>query len=163
VRFALTTLLLVASFGAFAADKVKISTVPHEFTPYSGSGSSEPVSLSEFYFEVNAETRRARVVVNYGFRGQAAVESEDRHAPVPTYAQLPELIYDTAAQAVVYESRNLRTICATVTTGRGVFGSRTKVKSTGNCFVTTQSAERTEDDGWGIRRYPVLDVYLETR
>jgi len=161
VRFALATLLLTALFSAFGSDKVKISTVPSEFKPYSGS--SEPVSVSEFYFEINRETERARIVVNYRFRGQEAIESDDRHGPAPTYTQLPELTYDLAAQAVIYERGNLRTICATVTNGHGIFASHTKVKSTGKCFVTAQNVERTEDDGWGIRRYQALDVYLEAR
>ena len=75
--------------------------MPAEYVPNSSTGLPEPVSLSSFSFEVNKETHRARVVIDYSYRGQQEIESNDRHGPDPSYAQLPPLTYDPAAHAVV--------------------------------------------------------------
>ena len=141
---------------------VKIATVPAEFTPLAGPGVAEPVSMSEYYFEVNEETARARVVVNYMYRGQLAFSGEDMHGPEPTYAQIRGLTYDRSSHAVVYEHDGRKTVCAVVDRRRvRIPGSR--MKSTGNCKITTKNAEQATDDGWKIQRFRAIDVYFEVR
>jgi hypothetical protein len=151
------TLLLSAPL-IFATDsKAALTSVPAEYPPNNSSGMSEPVSLSSFSFEVSKDTNRARIVIDYSFRGQQEIESNDRHSPDPSYVQIPALSYDPAVHAVVYNHDGERTICATVKEGR-----RTKVRSTGNCIVTSVYSDHSEDTGWTIRKVRTLDTFFET-
>jgi hypothetical protein len=161
MKYALVILMLLVPL-AYAGAKVKIATVPEEFTPNAGPGLPEPVSMSSYYFEVNLETSRARVVIDYTYRNQAVFEGDDAHGPSPTYAQLPGLTYDASAHAVVYRQDGESTVCATVQQSRGLFGPRLKVTSTGKCFVTAETTKHAEDNGWSIRRFSAIDTYFET-
>ena len=152
------SLALLAPLAFAATARIPITTVPAAFVPNPGAGLPEPVSLAEFHFEVNKDTGRARIVIDYAYRGQQSIESEDQHKPAPSYTQLANLIYDPAAQTVVYTHGGRKTICAIVSGGH-----RAKVKSTGNCFVTAAYAEHVEDNGWAIGKNRVLETYLETR
>ena len=152
------TLLLSAPLLLATDSKAALTSVPAEYAPNNSTGMSEPVSLSSFSFEVSKETNRARIVIDYSYRGQQEIESNDRHSPDPSYVQLPALSYDPAVHAIVYSHDGERTICATVKEGR-----RTKVKSTGNCIVTSAYSEHSEDTGWTIRRVHTLDTFLEIR
>jgi len=162
MRLTLVLSLLLVPL-ACAGTKVKIATVPEEFTPNGAPGLPEPVSMSSYYFEVNLETGRARVVVDYTYRNQAAYESDDAHGPNPTYAQLSGLTYDASTHAVVYRQNGESTVCATVQQSRGLFGPRLKVTSTGKCFVTAETNKHAEDNGWSIRHFRAIDTYFETR
>jgi hypothetical protein len=151
------TLLLLAP-RIFATDsKTALASVPAEYVPNSSTGMPERVSLSNFYFEVNKETHRARIVICYSYRGQQEIESNDRHGPDPSYAQLPALTYDPNVHAVVYSHDSEITICAAVKEGRRII-----VRSTGRCIVTSAYSERTEDTGWTIRKVHTLDIFLKT-
>jgi hypothetical protein len=44
----------------YASTKIKIATVPSEFTPYAGPGLPEPVHMSGYYFEVNDQMNTVR-------------------------------------------------------------------------------------------------------
>ena len=145
----------------FASTSIKIATVPAEFTPYSGPGLPEPVSMSGYYFEVNEETARARVVVDYMYRDQMMFAGEDGHIPEPTYAQIPGLVYEPSTRAIVYERDGRKTICAVVQERRTRFLSGPRVKPTGNCTVSAKATDHAEDNGWRIQRFRAIDVYLE--
>ena len=147
----------------YAGTSIKIATVPAEFTPYGGPGLPEPVSLSGYYFELNEETGRARVVVDYMYRDQMVFAGEDAHGPDPTYAQISGLTYDRAAHAVVYQRDGQKTVCALVEERRSRFLPRLRVKGTGKCTVTATNTDHAEDDGWRIRRFRAIDVYFEVR
>ena len=157
----LLTLHLVTPVSA--STKVKIATVPNEFTPYAGPGLPEPVFMSGYYFEVNEQNNRARVVVDYSYRNQVVFAGDDAHGPEPTYAQIPGLIYDPSAHAVVYERNGQKTVCAIAQESRGRFGRRLKLKATGKCTITAIETEHSEDDGWKIRRFRAIDVYFEAQ
>jgi len=158
------SVLLIALINPVCASTtIKIATVPAEFTPYTGPGLPEPVSMSGYYFEVNEETVRARVVVDYTYRNQMIFAGEDAHSPDPTYAQIPGLVYDPAAHAVVYVGHGQRTVCAVVQERRRRFLSRLRVKPTGKCTVSATNTDHAEDDGWRIRRFRAIDVYFEIR
>src|SRR5262245_57908217 len=108
-------LLLFAAMPLHAEAKVKIATVPSMFTPYAGSGEPERVSMSGFYFEVNQETKRARVVVDYTYPDDVMDSGYDGHRPSPTYARVRGLRYDPAAHSIVYnDGREKPGVCAVV-------------------------------------------------
>jgi len=157
-RFITCTLAFLAPLTVEPNAGIPIAAVPAAFAASRGSGLPETVSLSGFYFEVNKETGRARIVIDYVYGGQQAVESEDRHRPDPSYVQPPGLTYDPATRTIVYTHDGKRTICATVSGGR-----RAKVKNSGNCFVTAAYADHVKDNGWAIGKNRVLETYLETR
>src|SRR3974390_2434694 len=121
--------------GAAAQTRIKIATFPDEYTPTS-TISREPVSMEDFRFEVNQETARARVVVNYTYADQNIYgRDDDNGGPEPTIVQIPGLKYLPQADAVVYEAGEKQTVCADVQQKKGLLGIRLHVKSTGLCFV----------------------------
>jgi hypothetical protein len=125
----------------------------------------EPVSVSSYHFEVEPETRRARVVVEYTYPDQLIYGGEDPlRGPQPSFAQVPGLTYDPTAHAVVFQADDRRAICAQVTERRGRFGGeRRKVTSPGECTVTAARMVHTVDTGWNRIRLRALDTYLEIR
>ena len=92
------TLALAAP--APASTKTKIDTVPAEYRPNTGAELIEPVSMEDFYFEVNKET--ARVVVEYTYPNAVDYRSDGDPGPQPSLARLSGLTYDPSAHAVVY-------------------------------------------------------------
>jgi len=159
INVLLYSLTLLLAVPVCAGTRVRIATVPAEFTPYAGAGFPAPVSLSRYYFEVDRRTGRARVVVDYGYRDEAAFAGDDARRPDPTYAQIPGLAYDPSAHVVYYTRDDQKTICATVQESQ----TGLKVRATGNCTITTKYTEQGEDDGWTIRRVRMIEVYFEAK
>lgn len=144
-----------------AVTRIKIDTVPNEYTPMNATV-REPVSMQGFHFEVNEETARARVVVDYTYPDELVYEQDDAgRGPQPTISQIPGLKYDPQAHTVVYEGKGKTTVCAIVTEHKGIFGRRLSIRNTGSCLVTSVDQEHREDDGWRIRRYRAIDTYFE--
>lgn len=162
---------LVAAFAvlglaipALANSRIKVDTIPSEYAPINSPTNREPVSISSYHFEVNEETGRARLVVEYTYPDQMIYgPNDDAHGPRSTVVQLPGLIYDAAARAVAYNLNGTRDVCATVDLHHGLLGRRIKVKNTGACTVVAVAAEHVEDDGWSIHRFRAIDTYLELR
>ena len=147
-----------------ANSRIKIDTVPSEYAPINSPTNREPVSLSSYHFEVEPETGRARVVVEYTYPDQMTFgPDDDSGGPAPTIVQLPGLRYDAGAHAVVYDSNGTKSLCATVDDRSSLFGHHLKVKNTGACTVSVVAASHTEDTGWNLRRFRALDTYLEIR
>jgi len=147
--------------GGTAPMRIKIATVPDEYTPTS-TLTREPVSMEDFRFEVNPETARARVVVNYTYADQNIYgPDDDNGGPVPTIVQIPGLKYLPQAHAVIYEAAGKQTVCADVQQRKGLLGVRLHVKNTGLCTVIAERAKHAEDDGWEIRRFTAIDTYFE--
>src|SRR5712692_153886 len=140
------TLALAAP--APASTKIKIDTVPAEYRPNTGAELMEPVSMEDFYFEVNKETARARVVVEYTYPNAVDYRSDGDLGPQPTLAQLPGLTFDPSVHAVVYEGDGKRTVCAVVQERRGLFGTHLSMRNTGSCVVIATVADHAQDDGW---------------
>jgi hypothetical protein len=162
----LTAVLVATALAvpAFADSRVKIDTVPSEYAPINSPTNREPVSMAGYHFEVNEETGRARVVVDYTYPDELIYgPNDDAGGPQSTFAQLPGLKYDAAAHEVVYDSHGTRDVCATVHERRGLFGRHLTVKSTGACTVFAVVANHAEDDGWSIHRFRALDAYFEAR
>jgi hypothetical protein len=157
-------LLFALAPPVFANTRIKLDTVPSEYTPENSPTNTEPVSMSSYHFEVNEGTNRARIVVDYTYPDQLIYgPDDDSRGPYPSIVQIPGLTYDAAAHAVVYESNGLRNVCATVEVHDGFFGRHLKIKSTGACTVSAVVASHAEDDGWSIHRFRALDTYLEVR
>ena len=162
--FVAALMVLAFAISVSANSKIQIDTVPSEYNPINSPTIRETVSLSSFHFEVNQETGRARVVVEYTYPDQMTYgPDDDAGGPRPTIAQLPGLTYDAAAHAVVYDSSGTKTICATVSEQSGLFGHHLRVRSTGACTVTTSVANHAVDTGWDIRRFRAVDTYFEVR
>ena len=150
--------------SASANSKIKIDAVPLEYTPMNSPTNHEPVSLSGFHFEINQGTGRARVVADYTYTDQMIYgPNDDARGPRSTIAQIPGLTYDAATHTVVYDSNDRKTVCATVREKSGLLGRHVEIKNTGACTVSTEPAEHAEDDGWSIRRFRTLDIYLNVR
>src|ERR1700733_13821635 len=87
-----------------ANSRIKIDTVPSEYTPIDSPTNRESVSLSSYHFEVEPETRRARVVVEYTYPDQMIYgPDDDAGGPASTIVQLPGLRYDVGTHTVVYD------------------------------------------------------------
>jgi hypothetical protein len=159
------TAVFVATFSAVPASansRIKIDTVPSEYAPINSPTDREPVSLSSYHFEVEPETGRARVVVEYTYPDQMTYgPDDDAGGPASTIVQLQGLRYDAGAHAVIYDANGTKSVCADVQDRSGLFGHRLKVKNTGACTVSVVAAEHTEDTGWNLRRFRALDTYLE--
>jgi hypothetical protein len=159
---AVAALALASAVPVSANLRIRIDTVPAEYAPINSPTTREPVSMSSFHFEVNQETGRARVVVIYTYPDQMTYgPDDDAGGPRPTIAQLPGLVYDTTAHAVLFEADGTKTVCATVNEQAGLFGHRLKVKNTGSCTAATVVANHAEDTGWDIQRFRAIDTYFE--
>jgi hypothetical protein len=153
---------LALAIPVSANSRIKIDTVPSEYAPIDSPTSREAVSMSSYHFEVDEETGRARVVVDYTYPDQLIYgPNDDAGGPPSTIVQLPGLTYDATAHAVVYDSNGTKAVCATVNDQAGIFGHHLKVKNTGACTVTTVIAGHAEDTGWDIHRFRAIDTYFE--
>jgi hypothetical protein len=161
--FIITVFVAMSSAIPVSANsRIKIGTVPSEYAPINSPTNREPVSLSSYHFEVEPETGRARVVVEYTYPDQMTFgPDDDSGGPASTIVQLPGLRYDTVAHAVVYDSNGTKSVCATVDDRSSLFGHHLKAKNTGSCTVSVVAADHTEDNGWNLRRFRALDTYLE--
>lgn len=120
--------------------------------------------MAGFHFEVNPETERARVVVEYTYPDQVIFGGDDdQRGPEPSKVQIPGLKYLPDTQSVVYEADGRETVCANVNQRKGLFGIRLHIKKTGLCTVTAEKTKHAEDDGWQIRRFTAIDTYFEVR
>ena len=146
-----------------AESPVKIASVAPEYRPTAGPEMPEPVSMQSYSFEVEPQTSRARVVIDYTYPDQAAFGLDGGAGPEPTMAQLPGLKYDASEKAVVYETGGKRTVCATVRDRRSFFRKGIAVTPTGACAVTSRLVEHMADNGWSISQFPTVDTFLEVR
>jgi hypothetical protein len=146
-----------------ASTRVKIASVAPEYTPTAGPAMPEPVSMQGFSFEVEKETGRARVVVEYTYPDQQAFGLEGGIGPEPARVQIPGLRYDGDEKAVVYGDKTKTVICATVRSRKFLFWKSLGVVPSGACTVTSQLASHEEDNGWSVNRYRSLDTYFQVR
>ena len=159
-------LVLMISKMAIASPvftRIKLDTVPDIYRP-TDTSMKEPVYMQDFRFEVNQETIRARIVVDYTYPDQMIFgRDDDEGGPQPTIIQIPGLKYLPKAQTVVYEANGKQTVCARVEERRGLFGRHLHIRKTGLCTVTSEHAKHAEDDGWEIKRFTAIDTYFEGR
>jgi hypothetical protein len=147
--------------GAPVVTKIKIDKVPNDYAPVNVTV-HEPVSMRDFHFEVDEETARARVVVEYTYPDELVYGPDDAgRGPRPTVVQITGLHYPPLTGTVMYEGDGKRTVCASVVERKGIFGRRFSTRNTGSCIVTSEDAEHREDDGWSIRQYRAIDTYFE--
>lgn len=165
IRLALLPFVLATGLAATppADTRIKIDTVPAEYRPTAGTERSAPLSMEDFYFEVNKETGRARIVVEYTYPDAIGDQADGDSGPQPTLAQLPGLNYDPSARAVVYEAGGKRTVCAVVREKKGLRGAHLSTTKTGSCVVTATVDNHVQDDGWALHRFRALDTYFEVR
>jgi len=156
--------LLAVATRARANTAVKIDSIPYEYMLVNSITNREPVSVSSYHFEVEPETGRARVVVEYTYPDQMIYGGDDPlRGPQPSFAQIPGLKFDPAAHAVIFDGFGTKVVCANVTEHRGLFGQHRKVTNTGECSVTAMPSIHTVDTGWNLVRVRALDTFLEVR
>jgi hypothetical protein len=156
-------LIAALAIPSWADSPIRIGSVPPEYTPTAGSEMPEPVSMEGFTFQIEPETDRARIEVDYTYPDRANFEFERGAGPQPTFTQLPGLKYDVAARTVVYDQGGKKSVCARVRDRKFLFWKSIKVQATGACVVTSRVTTHAEDDGWRIRHISSLDTYLELR
>jgi len=157
--------VMIAAMAApsWAQSGAKIASVAPEYRPTAGPEMPEPVSMQSYSFEVEPQTGRARVVIDYTYPDQAAFGMDGGAGPEPTMAQLPALKYDAAAKTVVYETGGKRTVCAKVRDRKSLFRKGWAVTPTGACTVTSRLVEHMADNGWSISQFPTVDTFFEVR
>ena len=112
MKFTLAFLMLLAvAAQSPAATKIKIDSVPANYKPSCGAETAQPVSMAAFHFEVNRETNRARVVVDYTYPDAAVCGADGGLGPQPTQVQPAGLTYNKEEHEVVY-SEEERIQCA---------------------------------------------------
>ncbi len=163
----LLSIVLITAATAVASARppvrIKIGSVPTRYSPTNATV-SERVTMEGFHFEVNPETVRARVVVEYTYPDQIVYQKDDdKRGPQPTIAQIPGLKYIPADHTVVYDQAGARTVCAHVLETGGVLHRGMQIQNTGACTVTVERTKHAEDDGWSIQRSHALDAYFEVR
>jgi hypothetical protein len=159
-----TFALLAVAAPASPNTAVKIDSIPYEYTLVNSITNREPVSVSSYHFEVEPETGRVRVVVEYTYPDQMIYGGDDPvRGPEPSFAQIPGLKFDRAAHAVIFDGEGTKVVCANVTERRGLFGQHLKVANTGACSVTAVPSIHTVDTGWHLIRVRALDTFLEVR
>jgi hypothetical protein len=155
---------LTVATQASANTAVKVDSIPYEYMLVSSITNREPVSVSSYHFELEPETCRARVVVEYTYPDQMIYGGGDPlRGPQPSFAQIPGLKFDAAAHAVIFDGDGTKVGCANVTEYGGLFGQHRKVTNTGECSVTAVPSIHTVDTGWKLIRVRALDTFLEVR
>jgi hypothetical protein len=117
--------------------------------------------MQSYSFEVEKETGRARVVVEYTYPDQSAFGMDGGIGPEPTMAQIPGLSYDAAARAVVYDAAGKRVICATASNYKLLFWKGLSLTPTGACTVRSRRTSHAEDNGWSIHHFQAIDTFFE--
>ncbi|HWF91887.1 MAG TPA: TolC family protein [Terriglobales bacterium] len=141
--------------------RIKIGEVSNQYMP-SNMGMYQPVSIKDFYFDIQPQTLQVRIVVDYTYPDESVLgKNGSQSGPPPLTAQISGLRYDAAEHAVVYEANGTRTVCAQTEERRNVFGKHLTVKNTGACDVTTGDAVHPAADGWRIHRGQTLNTYFE--
>jgi hypothetical protein len=162
VPFAVVVFVGMAA-PSWAESQVKIASVAPEYRPTAGAEMPEPVSMQSYSFEVEPETGRARVVIDYTYPDQAAFGLDGGIGPEQTMAQIPGLKYDASSKAVVYDTGGKRTVCAMVRDRKFLFRKSLAVTPTGTCAVTSRLDDHVEDTGWSLRHHPSVDTFFEVR
>jgi hypothetical protein len=164
-RIAIVISAVLALAGqACANTTVAIDSVPSEYLLVNSITNREPVSVSGFHFEVQPETGRARVVVEYTYPDQMMYGGDDPlRGPQPSFAQIPGLKYDPAAHAVIFDADGTKAVCASAREHQGLFGQHLKITNTGACSVSAAPSIHTVDTGWNLIRVRTLDTFLEVR
>lgn len=144
-----------------AKSRIKIGEVSNQYMP-SNMSMYQPVSMKDFYFDIQPQTLQVRVVVDYTYPDENMLgQNDSQGGPQPIVAQVPGLKYDAAEHAVVYEANRDPIVCAQTEERRNVFGKHLTVKNTGACDVTTEDAVHPANDGWRIHRGQTLNAYFE--
>jgi hypothetical protein len=155
--------LFTLALPARSGTRYRIASVPTEYTPTAGAGLPEPVSMQGFYFEVEEQSGRARVVVNYTYPDQPVFGLEGGSGPEPSMVQIPGLRYSAEERAVVYQDPVKTIVCASVKSRKFLFWKRLAIKPTGFCTVSSQSGRHAEDNGWRVHKNHSIDTFFETR
>jgi|GEM_PF-6746713 len=120
---------------------------------------SNQYRFERFEYQVNEKLGRARVVLRLRDLNAGAEDSDASPRPV----LIQGLRYDASRQEIVFEREGTYTACATVTPKRFLFARYLKIKSTGNCSITTQERITRWDDGFEAGERKVTDVVFNAR
>lgn len=140
------TLIALTVSGMAAADSTKI------FEMRNYRYLDKDVSTT---FQVNTELGRAWVNVELTDRGIDDVTYDDHRVKVEG------LSLNAEKTAIVLEKDGALVECATVTPKRGILNRRLVViRPTGLCTFTAKTVKVDVDNGFEIRKVPMLQVFL---
>src|ERR1700677_1408761 len=113
-------LVAVLAVAAPVANGIRIDSV------------AEKYAIQDFSFEVNPETGRAGIRLEYKYPpALVGLDDTGNQGPAPRIAPLPGLTYDAAAHTVVYDDGvNHAITCATAANHRTLFGKSAYMKPT---------------------------------
>jgi hypothetical protein len=117
--------------------------------------------VQDFSFEVNNETGRAGIRLQYVYPPSLVGEVDSYWTPRPKMVTLPNLTYDGGAHAVVYHDGVKITTCAKAAGQRVLLWKIAIMKPTGACVVSSHLTAHDQDNGWGIVHLRTMDTYLE--
>jgi len=108
-------------------------------------------------FDMSEESGRAWVeaIVDNGGTGDDYDSSALR-------SKVQSLSYDAETREIVYGGQGSRITCARVTRSKFLFVTRTDIKSTGRCELSTRLEGRADDDGFEHQTNKHLVVELRT-
>jgi hypothetical protein len=155
--------LFTLAVPARSGSRFRIASVPTEYTPTAGPGLPEPVSMQGYYFEVDEQSGRARIVVNYTYPDQPVFGLEGGSGPEPSMIQIPGLRYAAEEKAVVYQNPAKTVICASVKSRKFLFWKRLAIIPTGACAVSSQAGRHMEDNGWRVYQDHSIDTFFEVK
>lgn len=130
----IASLLLTLSLGATAAQVTVYSDV-HNF-------SASDVDITDQKFAVNPALGRTAVKFLLWDNTDDDGGNYDYKTEV-----VPGLNFDQATQNVMYQG----VVCATTKVKNGIFGSKLKIYSTGNCTFSIVKEKVSVDDGFRLR------------
>jgi hypothetical protein len=114
-------------------------------------------------FEVNAETKRAGIRLEYVYPPELVGQVDSYWVPPPRTVVVPNLTYDAASRAVIYNDGVKTTTCAVAAGQRVLLWKVAIMKPTGDCIVSSRLTTHERDNGWSIEPLRTMDTYLRVR
>jgi hypothetical protein len=124
---------------------------------------ADKYAVQNVSFEVNPETKRAGIRLEYVYPPELVGDVDGYWVPAPKIVVVPNLTYDVAAGAVVYNDGVKTTTCAVAAGQRVLLWKVAIMKPTGACMVSSRLTTHERDNGWSIAHLRTMDTYFEVR
>jgi hypothetical protein len=124
---------------------------------------ADKYTVQNVSFEVNTETKRAGIRLEYVYPPELVGEVDGYWVPLPKTVVVPNLTYDAASRAVIYNDGVKTTTCAVAAGQRVLLWKIAIMKPTGDCVVSSRLTIHERDNGWSIDHPRTMDTYLEVR
>lgn len=108
-------------------------------------------------FDVNKSLNRAWVEITF-----AESSHDDLHYS-DSRVKVPGLSYDPEINGVVYEKNGEKIVCGTFYNNRWIIDRGMSFRKTGRCTFSNEVVKVDVDNGFEIRTYPYVRVYLNVQ